>query len=327
MERALSKFGATLGRDALLRSRIVLSCRPKDWSETTDRDAVTRTIFLPPLTALEQSSGEDKFVATLARKRTNRSNVKSEENKDDLKVVILLPLDRNRTKLFAEARGLSDIKGFMDEVVRRNADEFVKRPMDLITITDMWEKHRKLGLRREQLELNISSSLTEGEETRHQNEALSLTRAREGVERIAWVMALAKRSTIHADAPSVARSTSPSVLSAEAVLDDWSSVDRARLLRLPIFDLAAIGQVRFHHRSIKDYLAAGRLHGLSQKNMSTRELYRLFISKKFGESVTIPSMREIAAWLALDEFHLRPSQDRKNLVRLLLVQLIQAFAE
>ncbi len=305
LQRALGKFAASLGRDALRRARIILSCRPKDWSETIDRGAVERTINLPPAPKFAGTTEEDAFVATLHRDRDTGNRQGDEADTDALKIVMLLPLDRKRTRQFAEARDIPDIDGFMDEVIRRNADEFVKRPMDLITITDMWTTHRKLGTRREQLELNVQSNLIEDAETIHQKESLSVSRAREGVNRIALAMALAKRSSIHADAPSLTRRSSPSALSAEAILNDWGAADRERLLRLPIFDLAAIGQVRFHHSSIKDFLAAERLHFLNQKNMSNRELHRLFIAEAFGETVSIPSMRSIAAWLSLKNDLLR----------------------
>lgn len=305
LERALRKFARALERDALRRARVVLSCRPKDWSETVDRPAVQSTLALPPSRSVDGNSEEDAFVASLKRDRKNGSGDAASEAKEELKVVMLLPLDRKRTRQFAEALSLPELDAFMDEVTRRNADELVKRPMDLVAVLGMWRKHRRLGTRLEQLNLNIRTNLTEAEESQHKRTALSLERAREGVKRIALGMVLAKRSSIYAEAPSVDRKESPTAISAEHLLDDWDEDERGRLLRLPIFDLAALGQVRFHHRSIKDYLAAERLCEFSQSNMSGRDLQRLLIAEKYGEPALIPSMRDVAAWLSLWDERLR----------------------
>jgi len=305
LERALRKFSQALGRDALRRARVVLSCRPKDWSETVDRPTVHSILELPPSRSVDHNQNEGAFIKSLSRDRQDATEDASDETKEDLRVVMLLPLDRKRARQFAEVMGTPDIEVFMDEVKRRNADELVKRPMDLVTLLDMWGEHGRLGTRREQLELNIKSNLTETEETRHHKKGLSLARALEGVRRIALGMALSKRTTIYAEAPSVGRLASPKAISAERILNEWPEDDRTRLLRLPIFDLASLGQVRFHHRSIKDYLAADRLCELSQINMPDRELMRLLIAKKYGETVMIPSMREVAAWLSLKKDRLR----------------------
>jgi len=305
LERALQKFANALGRDALSRTRIILSCRPKDWSETIDRPAVQSILALPPSMEIEQGQEEDAFVASLKRNREQGTQDNKKEEPEGLKVIMMLPLDRKRTRQFAEVLGLPDVDAFMDEVTRRNADELIKRPMDLVTMIDMWRDHERLGTRREQIELNINSNLIEAEESQHQKEALSLKRAQAGVKRIALGMVLAKRSTIYAEAPSVGRATHQDAISAERILVDWGQDERAKLLRLPIFDLAALGQVRFHHRLIKDFLAAERLYELRQSNMSGRELRSLLIAEKFGETVMIPSMRDVAAWLALKDDRLR----------------------
>lgn len=63
--------------------------------------------------------------------------------------------------------------------------------------------------------------------------------------------------------------------------------------------------LRFHHRSVQEYLAARRLNGLREKGMSIKALSRLLFAERYGVPVVIPSMRAIAAWLALWNEHVR----------------------
>lgn len=66
-----------------------------------------------------------------------------------------------------------------------------------------------------------------------------------------------------------------------------------------MFDPATYGRVRFHHRSVQEYLAACRLRALRDTGMSTKALFRLLFAEQYGIRVVIPSMRPVAAWLAL----------------------------
>ena len=49
------------------------------------------------------------------------------------------------------------------------------------------------------------------------------------------------------------------VLDAATILPDWTPAERQALLRRALFDPATYGRVRFHHRSVQEYLAARRL--------------------------------------------------------------------
>ena len=71
------------------------------------------------------------------------------------------------------------------------------------------------------------------------------------------------------------------------------------MLRRPLFDPATYGRIRFHHRSIQEYLAARHLEVLRKHGMPKKGLFRLFFAERCGIKVVIPSMREIASWVAL----------------------------
>ena len=90
-------------------------------------------------------------------------------------------------------------------------------------------------------------------------------------------------------------------MTAEEVLADWSQEERQALLRRAVFDPATYGRIRFHHRSVQEFLAARRLRTLREKGMPIKELFRLLFAKHYGVKVVLPSMRAIAAWLALWE--------------------------
>ena len=91
---------------------------------------------------------------------------------------------------------------------------------------------------------------------------------------------------------------------------DWTEAERQALLRRALFDPATYGRVRFHHRSVQEYLAARRLLALHKRGMSRKGLFRLLFAKRYGVEVVLPSMRAIAAWLAL-----RVDSVRKELIR------------
>ena len=125
------------------------------------------------------------------------------------------------------------------------------------------------------------------------------TQAREGLERIALALTLTRTRTVRSPEQSVGDPSGDSILDAAEVLPDWTEEQRQALLRRALFDPATYGRVRFHHGSVQEFLAARRLRELRKKGMSVAALQRLIFSEIYGVKVVIPSMRAIAAWLAL----------------------------
>lgn len=58
--------------------------------------------------------------------------------------------------------------------------------------------------------------------------------------------------------------------------------------------------VRFHHRSVMEYLAAERLTYLREQRMPLKSLRRLIFAETKGKVIVRPSKRPVAAWLALN---------------------------
>jgi hypothetical protein len=85
----------------------------------------------------------------------------------------------------------------------------------------------------------------------------------------------------------------------QEVLKGWDYKKCSTLLQRPIFDEAIYGTVRFHHRSVYEYLAACKIAKLLTNANSIRKIEQLFFTERYGQQVVIKSMRPILAWLVL----------------------------
>jgi hypothetical protein len=89
-------------------------------------------------------------------------------------------------------------------------------------------------------------------------------------------------------------------LDVSRVLPNWGAEERATLLERPLFGFASYGRVRFHHRSVVEFLAAKRLNMFLARGTSIKAIKRLLITETAQGTRTVrPSMRPVAAWLAL----------------------------
>jgi hypothetical protein len=86
------------------------------------------------------------------------------------------------------------------------------------------------------------------------------------------------------------------------VLPDWDDKDQSILLSRPIFDEAIYGAVRFHHRSVREYLTAEWFAELLKRETSRRTIETLFFRNQYGLDIVVPTLRPILPWMAiLDE--------------------------
>lgn len=86
------------------------------------------------------------------------------------------------------------------------------------------------------------------------------------------------------------------------LLADWGTAPEiAALLERPIFSEAGYGRVRFHHRSVLEFLAASQIDALIQSGMLTLSAAkRMLFSLSSAQTLLMkPSMRPVAGWLAL----------------------------
>ncbi|MDU9050792.1 MAG: hypothetical protein Q3M30_18235 [Candidatus Electrothrix sp. Rat3] len=280
--------------ELLDRVNVVISCRPSDWKFDLDLEAVQDT--LPILSSAPDSTdmtGEKLFLAPFRRNEGNQQD-KSADEEDEVRTVVMLPLTLGQIEFYARSSGVQDAEAFMEEIQRQEAWLFANRPLDCGNLVQIWNTKGKLGTRVEQHEANIAAKLKDDPE-RPDNNLLSDDKAREGAERLALALALTRTRTLLAPGHEAAEG----VLDSVDILTDWTPAQRNALLRRGLFDPATYGRIRFHHRSVEEYLAACHFRLLRKKGMSIKSLKHFFFAERYGAEVVIPSMRPIAAWLAL----------------------------
>lgn len=284
------------------RAHIVVSCRPSDWRPGTDQKVLEHRLPVPTRQPPPSPSpAEEVFLRALRRdagEEPARPAAVQGSGGAEVQTVILLPMSDRQIRLFAEHSGAQDANAFLAEVARQNAWTFARRPLDLTDLVQTWVSSGRLGTRAEQHEANVQSKLRDNPERRDRS-ILSDAKARDGAERLALGLALTKTRTIRSLDQELAPERAEGVLDPVAVLPDWTEAERQALLRRALFDPATYGRVRFHHRSVQEYLAAHRLRNLRERGMSIKALFRLLFANRYGVDVVFPSMRAIAAWLAL----------------------------
>ncbi|SFN31166.1 NACHT domain-containing protein [Dokdonella immobilis] len=270
--------------------RVIVTSRPIP----IDEQLMRKRLPIPP-DPLPEPTGE-AFADVAINGHPNSRNAKGPP---DWRVVAVMPLSDEQILEFALGQGVSDASQLLDDLHRRNAVGFARRPQDLIEICADWRVNKRIRTHREQVESNVQVKL-KSRDPKHEVAELSDERAKEGASQLALAMQLTKRLTIRysagADIVATDRPINP-----EIVLSHWAPKEREALLERPLFGFASYGRVRFHHRSVMEYLAAHQLSCLRRKGMSSRALQTLLFAETRGRAIVRPSKRPIAGWLALTE--------------------------
>ena len=272
LDRALRRVSKDIGGH-IQRARVIISCRPSDWRPVTDLATVKHR--LPVLT----EDGENSPSAAV-------------------ETVAMLPMNDAQIERFAEQSGVIDATAFLEKIRRQNAWTFAGRPLDLSDLIGTWRSSGHLGTRSEQHETNVKGKLNDDPD-RPDRGVLNDAMAQLGAERLALALALTRTRSIRSPERTSDIEREDGVLDAAQILHEWTEEERQALLRRALFDPATYGRVRFHHRSVQEYLAARHLRTLRERGMSTKALLRLLFAERYGVEVVFPSMRAIAAWLAL----------------------------
>jgi hypothetical protein len=312
LDRALQRFARSIA-GSLDRARIVISCRPNDWRADVDMSTLLTRLPLPK-TSDPEPAGDEFFLEAL--RRVGSQGQKSDDATSDpvanaVRTVILLPMSANQIETFAAQSGLKDADAFLEEIRNQNAWTFARRPLDLTELTATWKSSGNLGTRRQQHEANIAAKLRDDPD-RPDHGVLSDRQARDGAERLALALALTKTRVLRSPTQALDPERAQGVLDPAEILGDWTEQQRQALMRRALFDPATYGRVRFHHRSVQEYLAACRLRALRDKGMSTSSLFRLLFAERYGVKVVIPSLRAIACWTAIDDTAARRELTRRE---------------
>lgn len=291
-ERALRRLKKCIGNQ-LHRARIVITTRPIPF----DEQLVRSLLPIPPLQSFE--SNEDTFAKIAMGEHQVQYNKKNEDQSPDWRSVALMPLSDEQIIQFSIDQGVKDPDRLIEDLRRRNAQEFARRPQDLIELCADWREHKRIRTHRDQVATNVRVKLLPRDE-RPELAELSGDKAIEGASRLALAVHMTRRLTIRHSAASDVVSED-AALDPAIILSDWQPNERKALLERPLFGFASYGRVRFHHRSVAEYLAAEQLIAFRAKGMPFRALKRLLFAETRGKTVVRPSKRPVAGWLALKE--------------------------
>lgn len=287
-ERAIRTIARKLS-GVLQRAHIVITSRGEAWRPKTDLLLCeTNLPWTPPASAPEEDQYSDEAFTT-----TDRAGAKG--RKSAFRMVALDDLAGEQVDRFASAKGVTDIAAFRKALDRAEAWTFTTRPLDLAETVEFWLANGRVGSRLELLRASIDKRLEERDQDRADANPISRERIREGARLVAASSTLAKESAIRVpDGQKNDRG-----LDIKQVLTDWDDADCRTLLTRPIFDEGIYGAVRFHHRSVREFLTAEWLHSLLVDEGSRARIENLFFRRQYGVEVVVPTMRPILPWLAI----------------------------
>ncbi|MBZ9849665.1 hypothetical protein LB565_16900 [Mesorhizobium sp. CA14] len=296
-ELAIRVLSKALG-DAVFRARFYITSRVSEWRPKADLTLVNAKLpFVPApkktATAEVDNIEEAAVDQIVAGSAARISSTKKEPQ--SAKIFSLARLTEKQVRIFAAARGLTDLNAFIDAINRNAVDLFASRPRDLEDLIDFWQKHGRIGSRLELIKASVEEKLKEADRNRAASQPLSFDMALEGAMLLAAAVTFQKEQRI--SVPDSYHRNDGIVVS--DALRGWTDAQCRALLARPIFDEAIYGSVRFHHRSVREYLTAAWLSRLLMEGNSRRRIENLFFRRQYGMDVIIPSMRGILPWLAL----------------------------
>lgn len=288
LDRAIRKLARDLD-SALSRSHVIVSSRHTDWREE-DREYLER---LAPQLISEPSSDSERpempDVVTDARFK--------------VPVLRLAPLSRPQVREFAAQRlCVADADAFLAAIQKADLWALAGRPLDVEWLAASWNRKKSFDSLRAMMEEAIDEKISERKDPRLFPSAPSKRECREAVEELALGCTLTQREAISLPGTSHA---GDNVLPSEGALHNWKAGNLPQLLERPLFDPATFGRVRFHHRAIREYLAAACLRRLRQNGLPRRELRQVLFANVEGREVIRPGLEPIVAWLALSDNEVR----------------------
>jgi hypothetical protein len=301
-ELAIRKVGRRL-LTALDRTHIIITGRATAWRPKTDLAFCARHLPFRQITREEELSTagsydqaeEECFEEAEGSEEVRTQDQPQRKERPAFKIVALDDLDSNQIQSFAKERGIHDNAAFIEAIERSDAWWFTTRPQDLEELTEFWIDQNRIGTRLEIMRNSIGRRLSERDQTRADARPLAAQQARQAARFIAAVSTMTQEPAIRI--PDGAANIKG--IPIQDVLTDWHEKDQSTLLARPIFDEAIYGTVRFHHRSVREYLTAEWFAHLLSRETSRRKIEALFFKRQYGLEVVVPTMRPILPWLAI----------------------------
>jgi CHAT domain len=277
------------------RTHILITSRAPAWRPKTDLAYCNDRL---PFTVATTSECDPQTENDDAEGSVKTKTVIQEKDRSGFKIFTLDDLTSDQIAIYAKARGIEEHKDFLDAVERADAWSFTSRPQDLEELIEFWIDKGRIGTRLEIMRNSIDRRLTERDQDRAEACPLSVERARQGARLLAAATTLTQNQTIRV--PDGANNSNG--IAVQSLLSDWDEKEHTILLSRPIFDEAIYGTVRFHHRSVREYLTAEWFAELLKHKTSRQTIEGLFFRNKYGLDIVVPTLRPILPWLViLDE--------------------------
>jgi hypothetical protein len=275
---ALKQFRDALPADFGARAKIFLSSRVSEWHPETDGVRVREYFGIKG--RVEKAESDDEESST------------TKPGEDGLLVVQITPLAREQVGNFSRAKGYGPVDDFLTELDRAHAWEFARRPIDVVALAGFWHQERRIGSLTDLIEFDLQRNLHERRE--RVSDPLSDADARLGAEALAAGAVFCGEANIKISDENL---TGIGLDGRTCVPENWTRDQFDALLTRPIFDGASYGRVRFHHRRMREYLAASWVGARMRAGCSTDELEALFFEHIGGRRVLRASRGPVAAWL------------------------------
>ncbi|WP_407597077.1 NACHT domain-containing protein [Pseudomonas aeruginosa] len=289
-ERAIRAIAKQL-KTVLPTVHIVITGRATAWRVKTDL-LLCETLFPSPLAHRVPEEGTS--VGETGESATERPSGSLGSSRV-FKIVALDDLHDDQIDQFLQAKNVNNIKVFKDAVARKEAWRLTTRPIDLTELIEFWKANERIGSSSELMQNSIDRRLKEHDSNRDDLLPITPDQLRKGARLLAAGATLGQSSSIVL--PDIEIQIKG--IQAADVLPDWTSKDVKTLLSRPIFEPGIYGAVRFHHRSVREYLTAEWLHKLIMNNASRLRVESLFFRSQYDIEVVIPTMRPVLSWLAV----------------------------
>lgn len=280
------------------RAYLVLSGRLTDWEFSADLKRVIEYLSVPPVPSGLPSPTPDALLAQTLRGERREAP----EDKFSAPIVVLMaPLDAERVRRFAAAKGVTALNPFMAALEGANLWSLASRPKDLEWLVAYWRGHERFGPLAEVLATSLRERLREANTFHAQSDPIAEDRALFALERIGAAFVFGRREKLAIPDSDLSFAPSPDFDLAH-VLPDWSAEHQRRLLTRGVFDPATFGRVRLHNDNVgqvRSYLAARWLKRRREQNAPLGRLLDLLFANSYGVSLIKPSLRQTAAWASI----------------------------
>ena len=289
-ERAIKIVGLKLA-STMQNAHIVITGRSSAWRTKTDLTLCKSAFPYQGVQSAVQESHDDLGEQRVATKEKSAS----QHPFAPFQIVALDDLEGVQVDAFLRGHQVADPAAFRTAVEQKDVMYLMSRPQDLSELAEFWNDHAKIGSRFELLRHSIQRRLTERDQDRADARPISPEKLRSGARLIAAAATLTQNSAIQVPDGS----GTPTGLAVRDILPSWDEQDWQSILQRPIFEPGIYGAVRFHHRSVREYLTAEWLHDLLTEQAPRLRIEELFFRNQYGIEVVVPSMRTILPWLAV----------------------------